>query len=87
VHYPPGPPRFLLRDQYPSDERIRSVQTPVLVIAGSDDSVVPSAQSRELYDLAPEPKELVVVPGADHNDSELVAGEIVIDAVVGFIDR
>ena len=82
-----NPPQFLLRDRYPSDERIGSVAAPVLVIAGSDDSVVPPAQSRELYNLAQEPKEFVEVPGADHNDLELLAGEIMIEAVLRFIDE
>ncbi|MGF1597768.1 MAG: alpha/beta hydrolase [Acidimicrobiales bacterium] len=87
AHYPPGPPPFLLRDRYPSAERIGSVAAPVLVIVGSDDSIVPPAQSSALHDLAREPKELVVVPGADHNDVELVAGDAVVAATVRFIDR
>ncbi len=87
VHYPPGPPRFLLRDRYPSDERIGSVAAPVLVVAGSEDSIVPADQSRELYDRAREPKELLIVPGADHNDAELLAGDRVVEAVVRFIDQ
>lgn len=86
VHFPPGPPRFLLRDRFPSDERIGDVESPVLVIAGSEDSIVPLAQSRELYDLAREPKEFVIVHGADHNDAELVAGVGVIETVRRFID-
>lgn len=86
VHVGPGPPRFLLRDRFPSDERIGDVDAPVLVIAGSHDSIVPLAQSRELFDLAPEPKEFVVVPGADHNDEELVDSEMVVETVRRFID-
>lgn len=86
THYSPGPPPFLLRDRYPSDQRIGSVSAPVLVIAGSEDSIVPTAQSRKLYDLAPEPKELLVVPGADHNDAELLAGGSVVETVRRFID-
>lgn len=85
THYPPGPPPFLLRDRYPSEQRIGSVATPVLVIAGSEDSIVPPAQSRQLYDLAREPKELLVVAGADHNDAELLAGDSVVEAVRRFI--
>lgn len=86
VHYPLGPLGVLVRDGYPSDERIGLVDAPVLVIVGSEDSIVPPTQSRELYDLAREPKQFVVIPGADHNDAELLAGDAVIDAVLGFID-
>jgi fermentation-respiration switch protein FrsA (DUF1100 family) len=87
VHYPPGPPRFLLRDRYPSDERIGSVAAPVLVIAGSEDSIVPPDQSRELYDRARGPKEFLIVAGADHNDAELLTGDTMVEAVVRFIDQ
>ncbi len=87
VHYPPGPPRFLLRDRYSSDERIGSVAAPVLVIAGSEDSIVPPEQSRELYDRAREPKEFLIVAGADHNDAELLAGDTLIETVVRFVDQ
>ncbi len=86
VHVSPDPPEFLLRERFPSDERIGEVEAPVLVIAGSEDSIVPVAQSRKLYDLAREPKEFVIVPGADHNDSELVAGDMVVETVRRFID-
>lgn len=73
--------------EYASNERIESVAAPILVIAGSEDSIVPLSQSRELYELAPEPKELVIVRGADHNDPELVAGPEVIEAIDRFVDQ
>ena len=84
-HYRVAPPPFLLRDRYPSDERIGDVGVPILVIAGSEDSIVPSSQSQELYETAREPKELVVIDGADHNDAELVAGREVVEAVDRFV--
>ncbi len=84
THYGLGP-RWFLRDHYPSDERIGSVNTPVLVIAGSADSIVPADQSIRLHALAQAPKELLLVGGADHNDYVLLAGEEVMDAAVGFI--
>ena len=49
-----------------------------------DQSAATTDQSVELYQLAPEPKELVVIPGADHNDSELVGGPAVVEAIVRF---
>ena len=84
-HYPLIAFRFLLRDQFPSNERIDAVTSPVLVIAGSEDSIVPLTLSRELYELAPAPKELVIVQGADHNDPELVSGPMVIEVVARFV--
>ncbi|MDH3194562.1 MAG: alpha/beta hydrolase [Acidimicrobiia bacterium] len=86
-HYRLTPPPILLQDRYPSNERIQSVAAPILVIAGSEDSIVPLSQSRALYELAPTPKELVIVRGADHNDPELVAGPEVIEAIDRFVDQ
>lgn len=82
----PRPPQYLLRDRYPSADRIGLIKAPILVIAGSDDSIVPLAHSRELYNRAPEPKTFLEVPGADHNDAELLSGDVVVEAVFRFID-
>jgi len=38
----------------------------LLIVAGEDDMSIPIEIVRELYTRAPEPKRLVVVPGADH---------------------
>ncbi|NIA26041.1 MAG: alpha/beta fold hydrolase [Gammaproteobacteria bacterium] len=85
VHYPLLPARILLRDGYPSLDRIGDVATATLVIGGAEDSIVPLDQSRAIFEAAPHPKELVIVSGADHNDLLLVAGPKVIEATVRFI--
>ncbi len=85
VHYPWLPIRRLLLDRYPSIERITSVHAPLLVIAGDRDDIVPLALSRRLYDAAVEPKRFVVVPGAGHNDPELLDGHQMIDEIEGFL--
>jgi len=86
LHYPFLPVGLLLRDRYPSADVIRDVDAPLLVIAGEDDSIVPASHSRRLYDAANEPKHLVVVGGADHNDRALLDGSEVRAAVRGFLD-
>lgn len=88
-HFPwLSPTRFLLADRFASIDRIASVKSPLLVIAGNRDSVVPSAQSERLYQAATAaPKRLLMVDGADHNDYELLAGARVVDAVAEFIER
>lgn len=81
VHYPWLPVRWLMLDRYPSLERIASVRAPLLVIAGDRDDVVPEPMSRRLYDAANEPKRYLLVPGAGHNDLELLAGTQMLDAI------
>ncbi len=85
VHYPWLPVGLLLKDRYPSIERIAGVDAPTLVILGSADSIVPSEQSRMIFEAAPDPKELVMIDGADHNDEELVSGVEVVAAIARFV--
>ena len=84
-HYPFLPVRLLLRDRFPSIDRMQRILSPLLVVAGADDRVVPIQQSRRVYEAAAGPKTLVVVPGADHNDEELLAGDEMVRAIVRFL--
>ena len=84
-HYPFLPVRLLLRDTFPSIDRINRIRSPLLVIAGERDRIVPIQQSRRLYEAASAPKTLVVFPEADHNDYELLAGDGMIQAIVRFL--
>ena len=84
-HYPFLPVRLLLRDTFPSIDRINRIRSPLLVIAGERDRIVPIQQSRRLYEAASAPKTLVVFPEADHNDYELLAGDEMIQAIVRFL--
>jgi uncharacterized protein len=79
-HYPWLPVKMLLQDKYPVAERVSAVDVPIVVILGTADSVVPSAQSREVAAAAR--AGLIEVAGADHNDEALLSGPQVIDAVL-----
>ena len=80
-HFPYLPAGLLLRDRYASADAIGRIRCPVVVITAAHDSIVPAEHSRRLYDLANEPKRLVVIEGADHNDEALTSGPRVINAV------
>ena len=84
-HYPILPVRWLLRDRYPSIDRIRRVTSPLLIVAGDEDRIVPFADTQVLFDAAPEPKRLVVIPGADHNDEALAEGPALVRAIGEFL--
>jgi fermentation-respiration switch protein FrsA (DUF1100 family) len=86
-HYPILPVHWLLRDRYLSLDRITRIRCPLLVIAAADDSIVPTAQSRRLFDAANEPKELVIVEHVDHNDEALAAGGEAMSKVIEFLRR
>lgn len=84
-HYPFLPVGLLLRDRFPSKERIRQVGCPLLIIAAEHDGVVPAALSRTLYEAAGDPKELLMIENADHNDYEMLAGDRVMHRVAALL--
>jgi fermentation-respiration switch protein FrsA (DUF1100 family) len=67
LHYPFIPPA-LVPDAYPNLRRIAQLRSPLLVIHGDRDEIVPVTHGRALFDAAPEPKRLAIVRGAGHND-------------------
>jgi fermentation-respiration switch protein FrsA (DUF1100 family) len=86
-HYPFLPAGWLLRDRYPSDVRIRALSCATLIIAAERDSIVPAELSRRLFDAAsPARRRWFLLPGADHNDEETLAGNAVIDEMVRFLE-
>jgi fermentation-respiration switch protein FrsA (DUF1100 family) len=84
-HYPLLPVRWLLRDRFDTASRIAGVGCPLLVIAGDQDSVVPYASTRRLFDAAAEPKRFITIAGADHNDPALADGPRLIEAIDAFL--
>ena len=78
--------RLLLRDRYASIDRIAAIDGPKLFIAGDEDRIVPLEDTQVLFDAAGEPKRLVVIPGADHNDEALFSGPALLRAVREFLN-
>ena len=54
---------------------------PLFIITGDADQGIPVAGVQRLFDLAPEPKEMMVIPGADHNLSTPQSYEATVEAV------
>jgi dipeptidyl aminopeptidase/acylaminoacyl peptidase len=59
----------------------------LLLIAPREDGLVDWTQSRELYEAAHDPKELLVVDGAAHSEAHAVAGQDYERRVLGFLGR
>lgn len=88
VHYRLlGPLLRLVQTRYDTAARIGGVNAPVLVVHGADDDVVPVEQGRRLFDAANEPKRLLIVPRAGHNDLVEVGGAAYWDAVRDALGR
>ncbi|MCA2211085.1 alpha/beta hydrolase [Nocardia rosealba] len=61
-------PAPLVPDAYPNLRRIAALRAPVLMMHGEHDELLPLRHAERLYAAANEPKQLIVVPGAGHND-------------------
>jgi fermentation-respiration switch protein FrsA (DUF1100 family) len=83
--YPWLPVSLLLADRYDSLGRVGRLAAPLLVVAGERDGIVPAAHSRRLFDAAPQPKRFVLLPGADHNDLDLLAGARLLEELRAFL--
>ena len=82
--YPFLPVRYFLSDRYETTRYIAGIKVPLLILHGAQDGVVPVAMGRELAQLAPEPKRLVVFPTGHHSDL-YINGNNAIDAVRAWI--
>lgn len=74
-HYFGLPTRWLMDVDFNLAKKVRVLQVPLLVIHGEQDSIVPMALGRQVFEAAHEPKRWYVVSGAGHNDVPFVGGE------------
>ena len=69
-------PDFMLKDFLMDNEsKIGKLQTPVFILHGTEDEVVPFEMGTRLFEKAPEPKQFLAITGAHHNDITMVGGE------------
>lgn len=73
-HYWGFPAHWFVHAQYNLAERLREIHRPALIIHGDHDSIVPLQMGRMVFEAAHPPKDLYIVPGADHNDLVGVGG-------------
>ena len=85
-HYTWLPVKWLLRDRYATVDHIGRVRSPVLVIAGDRDRIVPVSHSRRVFEAAVEPKKLVIIPDADHNDAVMFSDGAMVESVARFLE-
>jgi uncharacterized protein len=62
------PVRLLMKDQFRSDQRIKQVTAPVLILHGEADDIMPIRYGERLLAMVPGEKQMVRFPGGDHVD-------------------
>ena len=80
------PLELIVHERFDSIEKVSRLQPPVLYIHGTDDKLVPSEMSSELYKRTASSKQLKFIPGGGHNNSAAVGGDEYLKAVRNFID-
>lgn len=66
--YPFMPVSLMLKDKYDNLSKIREIKSHLIVVHGVRDRVVPYAFGEKLFNAAPEPKSMVTIEEADHNN-------------------
>ena len=82
----PFVPSFLVRTRLDSAAKIRSIGVPKLFIHSMDDTTVPIALGRKLYDAAPGPKAFIEIRG-DHNEGYIFDEEKVKEGIKEFVRK
>lgn len=67
-HYPMIPLSIVRNDLLNSKELIKKIKTPVFIVHGDRDSIVGVSHAYNLYENANEPKKLLILKGAGHNE-------------------
>ena len=69
-------------------QRLAAIRLPLLTIHGAQDELIPVQRALEVHEAAGSPlKELLVVPGAGHNDLLFVGMRAYFEALTGFVQR
>jgi alpha-beta hydrolase superfamily lysophospholipase len=76
--------RVLPFDKFDNLSKIKSVRCPVLVMHGTEDSVIKTAHGKKLFAAANQPKQALWVEGANHNDVASIGGARYSDALKTF---
>jgi fermentation-respiration switch protein FrsA (DUF1100 family) len=75
------------QNHFESARKLERVRAPVLIAHGGRDRTIPIEQGYKLYQAAHEPKQLVIIEEAGHNDLIATGGKEYLDTLARFIER
>lgn len=76
VDLAPWAPVALVTNRWKNMEILSRIKTPKLIMHGMNDSLIPFYHSEELFLKAAEPKKIIPIKGADHNNTYIVGGSV-----------
>jgi fermentation-respiration switch protein FrsA (DUF1100 family) len=65
-YYPVLPVKFLLKDKYETIKKLPNINSPLLVLHGKLDDIVPFSMGKKLFEKANEPKFKYFIDDDDH---------------------
>jgi fermentation-respiration switch protein FrsA (DUF1100 family) len=84
AHYPWVPVRLIIRNPVDSIQRVPAIGAPMLFLHSPDDTVIPIAHGRRLFDAVRAPREFVEVRGG-HVNAAAVDGAAFFGAIERFL--
>ncbi len=66
--YPFVPVKYLLKDRFMNIEKIGNINTPLLILHGNKDKIIPFASADKLFKAAKQPKKFIDFPDGEHNN-------------------
>lgn len=75
THYPFVMPGMMDHFLFSNIETVAALKAPLFILHGTEDEICPYAMAGELFEKAPEPKGFLTIPGGQHNNLPLAAGE------------
>jgi uncharacterized protein len=82
--YPFLPVRLLARSRFDTLSRVAQIRSPLLVVHGPGDEIIPFHHGRAIWEAANEPKSFLELRGG-HNDGFLISGRSYRDGLDGFL--
>lgn len=81
------PTSWVVRSKFDSLSKIANVHSPVMLLHGDMDDIVPIEMGHELFAAANDPKRFYPIRGAGHNDTVFVGGDAYFAALKEFISQ
>ncbi|MEM0967672.1 MAG: alpha/beta fold hydrolase [Verrucomicrobiota bacterium] len=78
---------LLLREPFPTEDLIEAVSSPIVLIHGSEDRIIPPSHSKRLKEKAGSNAELILIEGGRHNDLRRMAQDQMEEVLQRFQDR
>jgi hypothetical protein len=84
--YPFLPVKWLATFSYDTRQYVSEITCPLLVVHSKNDTIIPYAEGRLVFDAAPANKQFLDIRGG-HNDGFIVTGRAYVDGLSAFIDN